>query len=160
MSLKDKVVKALAVRWVRGKVKALRGKEKESSMGKVLRFLDGWKLVIGVAIIFACKVWDGMNNGHAGDMVGNVLSILGWMPGPQSGFTTEGMTVAAASAIALWGFFAKFYKAAQQVKAGSSVAGALSTEGYVSKYVSDAMAGKNVVPVANVEFADEDDPKK
>jgi hypothetical protein len=149
VSLKDKVVKALAIRWARGKVKDLRGKEKETTMGKVLQFLDGWKLVIGVVGLFGVNVWDAYHNGHAGQIVGSILVTLGWLPPGE--WTGEAMTKAALAGVALWGFFSKLYKAQAQVRAGSSISGALSTEGYVSKYVSDAMAGKPVVPVARVE---------
>jgi len=149
VGLKDKIVKALARRWARGKLEALRGKDKETSMGKVLRFLDGWKLVIAVVVLFGVKVYDSLNNGHAGDIVGAVLTVLGWMP--SGDFTGEGMTQAVAGGVAVWAIIHKVIKAQRQVKAGSSVAGALSTEGYVSEYVADAMAGKSVVPVARVE---------
>ena len=97
MSLKDKIVRTLALRWLRGKLNALRGKERETNMGKALKFLEGWKLLIGITILFLAKVYDGASNGHAGNIVGNVLSIFGWMPGPQSGFTFEGVTVAASA---------------------------------------------------------------
>lgn len=144
MGLKDKVVRALALRWLRGKLNALRGKEKETQMGKVLKFLDGWKLVIGVVVLFGAKVWDGAHNGHAGDFIGNILNVLGWLPGPQSGFTPEGMAVAAASALALWGFVHKLVKAGQQIRAGASVSGSLSTEGYLAQAVSDAVKSEVV----------------
>lgn len=148
MGLKDKVVKALALRWARGKVKDLRGKERESSMGKVLKFLDGWKLVIAVIVMFGAGVYDQTANGHAGDIVGAVLAVLGW----TTGAVGQGeITQAVASAVAIWAVVHKVIKAQRQVRVGSSVAGALSTEGYVSEYVADAMAGKAVVPVARVE---------
>ena len=139
MSLKDKIVRTLALRWLRGKLNALRGKERETNMGKALKFLEGWKLLIGITILFLAKVYDGASNGHAGNIVGNVLSIFGWMPGPQSGFTFEGVTVAAASALTLVGYFAKLWRAQQQVRAGSSLVGSLATEGYLAKAVSDAV---------------------
>lgn len=148
MGLKDKVVKALAIRWVRGKVKALRGKESETTMGKVLRFLDGWKLVIAVIVMFGAGVYDQTQNGHAGDIVGAILTVLGW----TTGAVGQGeITQAVASAVAIWAVVHKVIKAQRQVKAGSSVAGTLSAEGYVSEYVADAMAGKTVVPAARVE---------
>ena len=106
-------------------------------MKKVLKALEGWKLVIGVAVIFASKVYDGMSNGHSGDIVGNVLSILGWLPGAESGFTAQSVAVAAASAMAVWGFVAKLVRAQRQLKAGSSPAGLLSAEGYVAQYVAE-----------------------
>ena len=77
---------------------------------KVYDFLKGYRLMIGVAIIFGAKVWDGMNNGHAGDIVGNVLSILGWLP-TDGGATIGGIAAAAGSAVALFGFWAKVYLA-------------------------------------------------
>jgi hypothetical protein len=141
--LKDAIVRKLALRWLHGKADDLRGKDKESTMGKVLKFLDGWKLVIGVIVLFGVKVFDAANNGHTGDVIGSVLSALGWLPGAQSGFTVEGITVAAASGLAVWGFIMKLVKAQQQLKAGAPVHALLSEQGYVTKYVADAVkAGK------------------
>jgi hypothetical protein len=145
MGLKDKVVRALALRWLRGEVKDLRGKEKETTMGKVLKFLDGWKLVIAVVVLFATRVYDAANNGHTGDIVGAFLAALGWAP-PAGFISPEAMTTAAAGALALWGVVHKVIKATQQVQAGSSVAGSLTTEGYIAKYVADVQAGKAVEP--------------
>lgn len=129
MSLKDKIVRKLALRWARGKVKDLRGKDRETTMGKVLKALDGWKLLLGVLALFAVQVYDQTQNGHAGDIVGAVLTVLGWMP---AGFDLTLLPHAAASAVAVWGFIHKLVKAQKQVRAGSSVAGALGTEGYVA----------------------------
>jgi hypothetical protein len=152
MGLKDKVVRALALRWLRGKLKDLRGKDKETGMGKVLKFLDGWKLVIGVVALLGVKLWDAAHNGHAGDIVGAILSVLGWMPAAD--YSTE-IARAVPGLLVIWGLVHKLIKAQQQVKAGSSVAGALSTEGYITKYVSDAMQGKAVEKIDKVEFDDE-----
>lgn len=98
-------------------------------------FLKGYRLMIGVAIIFAAKVWDGMNNGHAGDIVGNVLNILGWLP-TDGGATISGIAAAAGSAIALFGFWAKVYLAQRQVRNGATVGEALTTKGYVKYYIA------------------------
>jgi len=109
-------------------------------MGKVLKFLDGWKLVIGVVILIAVKVYDGMNNGHAGDMVGLILTMFGWNPSASLGID---FAQAAGAVTVVVGIAHKVYKAQQQVRAGASLSGALSMEGYVQKYVDDALeAGK------------------
>lgn len=150
MGLKDKVVKALAIRWVRGKLKALRGKDKETGMGKALRYLDGWKLFIVVIVLFGSRLYDAAHNGHTGDIVGAVFAALGWSPAAAA-LDPVALGAAATGALAIWGVFSRAWKAQAQLRAGSSVAGLLSTEGYVSKYVADAMAGKTVVPVARVE---------
>jgi len=135
MGLKDKVVRALALRWLRGKINDLRSKDKETGMGKLLKALDGWKLVIGVVVLIAVKVYDGLNNGHAGDIVGLVLTMLGWNPSASLGID---FAQAAGAVTVIIGIAHKVVKAQQQVRAGASLAGTLSTEGYVQKYVADA----------------------
>jgi hypothetical protein len=127
MGLKDTIVRALALRWLRGKTEDLRGKDKESAMGKVLKFLDGWKLVIGVVILTAVKVWDGMHNGHAGDMVGMILTLLGWNPSAGLGID---FGQAAGAIVILIGLGHKVVKAQQQARAGASPTELLSTAGY------------------------------
>lgn len=107
-----------------------------SSAAKLLRLLDGWKLVIGVVVLFVSKVFDALNNGHSGDLVGSILSALGWLP-TGYGFDAQSIAVASASALALWGFVSKMIKAQKQLRAGTSIAGLLSTEGYVSQYIKD-----------------------
>lgn len=133
MSLKDKIVSAIATRWARVKVKALRGEEKETGMGKVLKFLDGWKLVIGVLLLTAVKVYDGLNNGHAGKPIEMVLTLLGWNPAADLGVD---FGQAAAAITIIIGIGAKVAKAQKQAKAGSSVPGLLSTEGFVAEAVA------------------------
>lgn len=137
MGLKDKVVRALALRFARGKIKDLRGKDRETTMGKVLKALDGWKLVIGVVALIGVNVYDGMTNGHAGDIVGLILTMLGWNPSATLGID---FAQAAGAVMVLIGLGHKTYKAQQQVRAGSSLAGALSTEGYVAQAV-EAVSG-------------------
>jgi hypothetical protein len=134
VNLKDKIVRALAFRWARGKVEALRGKDKETGMGKVLKALDGWKLVIGVVLLTAVKVYDGLNNGHAGRPVEMVLTLLGWNPSADLGVD---FGQAAAAVTILIGIGSKVVKAQKQFKAGSSVPGLLSTEGFVAEAVAN-----------------------
>ncbi len=139
--LKDKVVRALALRWLRGKVGSLRGKDKDTTMGKVLKFLDGWKLVIAVVALAGVNAWDQAHNGHAGNVVAIILSLLGYTPGADwlvvaRDLGTHGLAVVA--------IIHKVVKAQQQVKAGSSVSGALSTEGFVQKYVHDAVVSGQI----------------
>lgn len=148
--VKDTIIRKLALRYARGKIKDLRGKDKETSMGKALKFLDGWKLVIGVVVLIAVKVYDGLNNGHAGDIVGLILTMLGWNPSAELGID---FAQAAGAVMILVGIGHKVVKAQQQVKVGSTVAGALSTEGFVQKYVADAIkAGK--VPAEDDPYTD------
>ncbi len=136
MSLKDRVVRALALRWMRAKVKALRGKEKETMMGKVLKFLDGWKLVLAVVAIAGAKAWDMSNNGHAGDDVGIVLQILGYTPGAEWGTLARDM---GAHMLALAAILHKLVKAQQQAKSGATATELLSAPGYAKKYINDAL---------------------
>lgn len=143
MSLKDKIVRKLALRWLRGKTEDLRGKDKETGMGKVLKFLDGWKLVIFTLILFASRIYDAANNGHTGDIVGALLAALGMTPAAAA-LDPAAMAAAATGALAIWGVFSKVYKAQKQLKAGSSASGLLSTEGFVAKYVADST--KRVTP--------------
>jgi hypothetical protein len=132
MGLKDKIVRALALRFARNKIEDLRGKDKETGMGKALKALDGWKLVIGVVVLIGVKVWDGLHNGHAGDAVGLVLTMLGWNPSASLGID---FGQAAGAVMVLVGLGHKVYKAQAQVRAGSSLAGALSDEGHVAAAV-------------------------
>jgi len=136
-NLKDTIVRKLALRWLRGKTEDLRSKDKETGMGKVLKFLDGWKLVIVTLVIFGSRVYDAANNGHTGDLIGSVLAALGFLPAAGS---TDMVAIGAAAtgALAICGVFSRVYKAQAQIRAGSSVAGALTTEGYVAKAVADA----------------------
>jgi hypothetical protein len=128
MGLKDKVVKALALRFARGKVKDLRGKDKETGMGKVLKFLDGWKVVIGVVVLTGVKVFDGLNNGHAGDIVGMVLTLLGWNPSAELGIDFGQL---AGAIMIVVGIGHKVAKAQKQARAGASASELLSAEGYI-----------------------------
>lgn len=139
MGIKDKLVRALALRFARNKIKDLRGKDKETGMGKVLKALDGWKLVIGVVVLIGVKVYDGLTNGHAGDAVGLVLTMLGWNPGAALGID---FGQAAGAIMVLVGLGHKVVKAQRQVRAGSSVAGSLSAEGYVADAVLAATGSK------------------
>jgi hypothetical protein len=135
MGLKDKVVKALALRFARGKIKDLRGKDKETGMGKVLKFIDGWKLVIGVVALTGVKVYDGMNNGHAGDVVGMLLTLLGYNPGADLGID---FGQAAAAIMIVVGVGHKVVKAQRQARAGAKPSELLSSEGYVVEAVDQA----------------------
>lgn len=128
----DRLKAWLTIKVIRHELKDLRKEGNMSTASKVLKFLDGWKLVIGVAVLFGSKVFDSLNNGHSGEPIAAVLSVLGWLP---STIDAGSITVAAASAVALWGFISKLYKAQQQSKAGTSASGLLSTEGYVNKYI-------------------------
>jgi hypothetical protein len=135
MGLKDKIVSALARRWALGKLKDLRGKERGTGMGKVLKALDGWKLVIGVVVLIGVKVYDGMTNGHAGDMVGLVLTMLGWNPSAALGID---FGQAAGAVMVLVGLGHKVVKAQQQAKAGAPASALLSQDGYVGMAINDA----------------------
>lgn len=130
MALKQWILKKLAKREL-GK---LRKETNMSKAAKVLRFLDGWKLLIGVAILFGSKVFDGLSNGHSGDLIGSILSALGWLP-TGAGLDAQTVTVAAASGIALWGFFSKLIKAQRQLKAGAAPSELLSNAGHLADYV-------------------------
>ena len=135
-SLKDKIVRKLALRWARGKVKNLRGKDKETRMGRVLKFIDGWKLTIGVVLVFAAKVYDQLANGHAGDIVGSVIGVLGWNP---EAFGGPEIAAAAGGAVALIGFAHKLIKARKQLKAGADVSDLLTTNGYVAERIEEVI---------------------
>jgi hypothetical protein len=132
-SLKKKIVRKLALRWARGKVKKLRGKDKE------LKFIDGWKLTIGVVLIFGSKVYDQLANGHAGDIVGSVVNVLGWNP---EAFGGPEIAAAAGGAAALIGFAHKLYKAQKQARAGAPVSGLLSTDGYVAERIEEVIGSE------------------
>lgn len=99
----------------------------------VWTFLDGWKLPIGVIALLGAKTWDGLHNGHAGDVVGLLLTYFGWSPGVDVDYAQ-----AASAVIILLGIGHKVVKAKRQRKAGSSVSGLLSTEGAVQEYIDKA----------------------
>lgn len=129
-SVKDKLIRMLALRWLRGKISNLRGKDKETGMGKVLKFLDGWKLVIGVVVLIAVKAWDGLHNGHAGDVVGLILTMFGWNPSADLGID---FAQAAGAVMVLIGVGHKVVKAKKQSKAGAANSELLSAEGYAAE---------------------------
>lgn len=108
-----------------------------NTVKSVYNFLKGYRLMIGVVVIFGAKVWDGMHNGHAGDIVGNMLNILGWLP-TDGGTTISGIAAAAGSAVALFGFWAKIYLAQKQIRNGATVGEALTTNGYVKDYIAES----------------------
>lgn len=135
-SLRRKIVRKLALRWARGKVKKLRGKDKETGMGKFLKLIDGWKFTIGVISVFVAKVYDGLANGHAGDIIGSVVDVLGWSP---EAFGGPEIAVAAGAAGALIGFGHKLWKARKQLKAGAPVSDLLSTGGYVVERIEETI---------------------
>ena len=139
MGLMDKIVRALALRWARGKIGHLRSDQRETTMGKVLKFVDGWKLVIAVLAIAGASAWDMAHNGHAGDVAGIVLALLGYTPGAEWSVLARDLATHGLAIVAL---VHKVIKAQQQVRAGSSVSGSLSAEGYVSKAVADAFASE------------------
>lgn len=127
--LTDKIVRALALRWLRGKVN-----DKEGALGKALKLLDGWKLMIGVVLLFAVAVYDQMQNGHAGDLLGAVLTILGWMPAAD--WLTQ-IKEAAPAGVILVGFLARLVKAWRQARAGATATELLTTEGYVKQSIAE-----------------------
>jgi hypothetical protein len=142
VSLKDRVVRALALRWLRGKVAHLRGDERETTMGKVLRALDGWKLVIGVLLVFGVSVYDQTQNGHAGNLLGAILAVLGWAPAAD---WLAQIKEAGPAAVVLIGFLHKLWKAGVQKRAGAAASQLLSTEGYV-KAAEAVKAASHVTP--------------
>jgi hypothetical protein len=156
MGLKDTIVRKLAFRYLRGKYKDLRGKDRNTNMGKILdvvlkvkKALEGWKLVIGVAIYFGSKVYDAYHNGHTGDIVGSVLTVLNWMPSAEalSGLpSATGVAAAIGSAIALVGVFGKLIRAQKQLNAGAKPSELLSPEGYVKQIVSDSWKDSDIKP--------------
>jgi hypothetical protein len=135
--IKDSIVLKLALRWLSGKIKDLRGKDKESGMGKVLKFLDGWKLVIGVVILAAVKVYDGLNNGHAGDAVGLALTMFGYNPSADLGIDFAQLAGAITVVI---GIGHKVVKAQAQARAGATAAELLSPAGQLKLLVAEGKA--------------------
>jgi hypothetical protein len=134
MAVVNKIKRWLMTKIVKREVSALRGSKKGTAMGKVLKYLDGWKLMIGVAILAGTKAWDMAHNGHSGDIAGVILTLLGWTPNAE----WSGLAVQMAGPIMiLIGTVSKLFKAQKQFRSGTSIAGLLSTEGYVTQYVAD-----------------------
>lgn len=111
-------------------VKEWRSNMKLKGLWKVL---DGYKLMLGVGGLFLVGVWDAMTNGHAGDIVGAILTALNWLPPADGEWSGEAVSKAAFSFVAVVGFFAKLWKANRQLKAGASLTQTLSTEGFVKQ---------------------------
>lgn len=129
----DKAVQALALRWLRGKIGGAR-KEGSGVLSKVLKVLDGWKLVIFVVGIAGASLYDQANNGHAGDTIGLLLSILGYSQG------ADWLTLARDMGTHLGAIGAighKVWKAQTQMRAGAKFSEALSTAGAVKAAVAD-----------------------
>jgi len=134
MKLVDKVVQKLALRWAKGKVETLRGKKRETGMGKLLKALDGWKLVIFVLALAGAKAWDMAHNGHAGDAIGIALSLLGYTQGADWAVLARDMGVHL-GALAAIGH--KVIKAQRQMKAGATLGETLSPVGAIKAAVAD-----------------------
>jgi hypothetical protein len=122
MGLKSKMVRWFALRWLKGQVE-----DGGSMIAKMKEALSGWKLLIGVVALGTVKVYDAMSNGNAGDIVGAVLKVLGWMP--EQGLVDWGTLVPAL--VIIIGAARKLWRAQVQARAGSSMTGLLSAEGYV-----------------------------
>lgn len=132
----SKLKKWLTIKLVKHEVDSLRGSKKETTMGKVLKVLDGWKLVIAMLLIFGSRVYDAAHNGHTGDIIGSILAAMGWAPAGDLA-SPQALGGAVTGALALWAIVSKVVKAQKQYSAGSSIKGLLSTEGYVSQYLRD-----------------------
>lgn len=127
------IIEKKLIAWrVKNFIKNARGKDMQSTVGKILKFLDGWKLVIGVVILAGTKTWDMAHNGHTGDYIGIVLNLLGWSPSGDWGTVALD---AAGPIMILVGIVGKLVKAQQQLRAGTPVSGLLSTQGYVNSYL-------------------------
>lgn len=133
----DGIRRVIALHELKGWVGDVRAGKKGADMKKLLTALDGYKLLLGVVIVFGVKVYDGTKGTHYGDLVGSVLSVFGWDSPDAGSFATE----AVGPALVLVGVIGKVYKAQKQIRAGSSVAGALSTEGYVVAHEVAAVDG-------------------
>lgn len=103
---------------------------------KILTALQGWKLVIGVLVVFGVKVYDGLHGTRYAGLTDVLLGVFGWTP------TGLDPTEAVGPAIVLIGIAGKLIRAHQQIKAGSSLSGALGTEGHLVLHEIDLLAGK------------------
>jgi hypothetical protein len=110
-------------------------------MKKFLTVLDGWKLLIGVVITILVGVYDHATGHKTSDIVGTLLTLLGYNP-LQNGVDGSAIGSAVGALAVLAGLIGKFWKAQQQIRAGSSVAGALSAEGYAVSHEVALNAGK------------------
>jgi hypothetical protein len=126
-NLKRSIVQKLALRWLRGEANEIRS-GKDGAMKKTLQLLDGWKLMIGTALLFGAAVYDAATGSQATGLVGAVLGALNWAP---EAWDFESAAKAAGAAVAVIGFLHKLYKAGQQARAGTKASALLSTEGYI-----------------------------
>lgn len=129
VKLKDKAVRWLALRWLRGKLK-----EDGSMLSKIRKALEGWKLVIAVLATFAVAVYDQQSNGHAGDMLGAILAVLGWQIAPDLALDLKH---AVPAFLGIVGIAGRVWRAVKQARAGASPSELLSTEGYVKAVIAD-----------------------
>lgn len=124
MSLKDKVVRALALRWLRGKA------DKSRRDGGMVKSLDGWKSLILVLGFIASTLY-ALATGHdVSALVRGVFGALGWSgEGLESAATIA--TVVAPLLWAIWAAGSRLAKVYRQLKAGAKPGELLSTQGYV-----------------------------
>ena len=123
MGLKSWVVKKMALRWLRGKVK-------ESKMGKAKKAwaaASGWKTFAAYVGYLCVLVHDQLVNGHAADFAGSVLVVLG-VDVMGEGIDWPKATVTAVGAL---GIAHRLWKAFGQWRAGSGFAELLDTAGYI-----------------------------
>ena len=134
----ERLKRAIFLRWLRGKVNDWRKQGASSVIGKVWKFLEGWKLVIAFVLLVILKVWDALHNGHTGDFVGSLLAAIGWAP-PQ--WTAPAVGEAAGYVLGLFAIGAKLWVAVKQARAGATPTQLLSTEGAVKLAAAEGVVG-------------------
>jgi hypothetical protein len=146
----DGLRRALALHWLKGEAGDIREGKEGGGMRQALKFLDGWKLLIGTLALFAVAVYDAATGGHATGYITPALSALGWMPAQ---WDVESVSKVAASSLAVWGFIHKLIQAGAQAHAGVPAAALLSPEGAVIKHEVDLDAGKPAALLVDMKAA-------
>jgi hypothetical protein len=135
VSLKDKVVRALALRWVRGKVERAR---KEGNA--VMKLLDGNKRLIFVLVWLVGAVVQLFTGHDFSQIIGLVGGAIGWADPATLKLAQEAATFWAPLIFGLIAAGHATWKGWTQWKAGARVLEINSLEGYVKLAESRARA--------------------
>ena len=132
MSIKDRIVKALALRWARGKV----GEDRKKG-GGVMAMLDGNKRLL-VVLAFIVSGFVALLTGHdVSQWVGIVLGVFGWNDPGMVKAAQDTATQVVPMLFAIWAAASSLWKMYLQHKAGATLVELNSPTGVVKAAVAD-----------------------
>lgn len=132
MSIVDRAVRKIALRWLKRKVD---GARKEGN--PMLKALDGWKSFVVVLGFIASSAYALATGQDVGTLVAAVLSAVGWADADLIARAKVLATVVAPLLFALWAAVSRVRKAVQQFRAGAKPSELLSAAGYVKAAIAD-----------------------